>query len=65
MAIEKRERATSRRAYRLYLDERRAEEAERKARTEANRAAHQAITDRLEAEKNAPKPCAPPRVRVL
>ena len=40
MAIEKRERATSRRAYRLYLAERRAEEAERKARTEANRAAH-------------------------
>lgn len=62
MAIEKRERAASRRAYRLYLDERRAEEAERKAKTESNRAAHQAITDRLEEEKKAARL---PRVRML
>ena len=65
MAIEKRERATSRRRYREYLAERRAEAAQRKAKTEANRAAHQAIYDRLEAEKNAPKPSAPPRIRRL
>jgi hypothetical protein len=65
MNIENRERASSRRAYRLYLAERRADAAERKARADAVWAEHQAILDRIEAEKNAPRRSAPPRIRTL
>ena len=63
--VEKRERATSRRAYRLYLAERRAEAAERTARADAVWAEHQAVLDRIEEEKNAPPRSAPPRIRSL
>jgi len=63
-----RERATSRRRYRQYLAERRAEEAERKRRADAVRAEHQAILDRIEEERENPAPLSqsnPPRVRSL
>ena len=66
--IENRERAASRRKYRLQVLDRNRREAEARARAEAIWAEHQAILDRIEAEQNHPPPrsaSSPPRVRSL
>lgn len=63
-----RERAVSRRKYRLMLNARRDEENERRRREQAVRQEHQAVLDRIEAERANPTPMnerAPPRVRSL
>ena len=63
-----RERAVSRRKYRLMLNAQREEAAERRRREQAVAQEHQAILDRIEAERNDPAPMserAPPRVRSL
>ncbi|HEX5238315.1 MAG TPA: hypothetical protein VFW39_07630 [Sphingomicrobium sp.] len=63
-----RERAVSRRKYRLMLNARREEEAGHRRREQAVRQEHQAILDRIEAERENPTPLnerAPPRVRSL
>ncbi|HEX5259561.1 MAG TPA: hypothetical protein VFW35_12390 [Sphingomicrobium sp.] len=65
---EQRERAVSRRKYRLLLDAERREEAERRAREQAVWEEHQSVLDRIEAERENPAPTserAPPRVRSL
>ena len=59
---ENRERAASRRKYRLYLAERRKEEAAARKKADEVRAAHQAVLDRIEQERLNP-PRAEPRVR--
>ena len=67
-AIENRERASSRRKYRLQLLDRERREDEERARAEAVWAEHQAVLDRIEAERENPPPrsaTAPPRVRGL
>jgi hypothetical protein len=63
-----RERAVSRRQYRLMLNARRDEENERRAREQEVWAEHQAVLDAIEAERENPTPLserAPPRVRSL
>jgi hypothetical protein len=66
--LEHRERAASRRKYRLFLAEERAKQAEEKRQADAIRAEHQVILDRIEEEKRNPVPMnirCPPRVRML
>lgn len=66
--LEHRERAASRRKYRLFLAEERAKQAEEKRQADAIRAEHQLILDRIEEEKRNPTPSnirCPPRVRRL
>lgn len=63
-----RERASSRRKYRMKLKLRDAIEAEKKKLTEKLRAEHQAVLDRIEAERRDPslRIChRPPRIRSL
>ena len=60
---ENREQALSRRKYRLQIIRRREREVEAKRQADAIRAAHQAVVDRIEEEKNRPGP--PPRIRRL
>jgi len=65
---DRRERAVSRRKYRLLLEERRVKEDEERRKREAIRAQHQAILDRIEHERANPRPMCerfPPRVRSL
>ena len=65
---EERERAVSRRKYRLLVNAHRAQEAERLRHEQAVWQAHQAILDRIEAERDNPAPMnerMPPRVRSL
>jgi AraC-like DNA-binding protein len=65
---ERRERAVSRRKYRLQLKELDREREEERRRAEAIWAEHQAVLDRIEAERANPLPMsetAPPRVRRL
>lgn len=65
---DRRERASSRRRYRLQLLARREAEAEQKRRAEQIWAEHQAILDRIEQERRNPAPksvTAPPRIRSL
>ena len=63
--VEAREQASSRRKYKLKLKERDRREAEKRARAEAVWAEHQAILDRIEAEKLNPPPPPAPRIRSL
>jgi hypothetical protein len=63
---DRRERATSRRKHRRNLLALRARQAELRRQDEARRAEHQAILDRIEAEREDPIPrsvSAPPRIR--
>jgi hypothetical protein len=53
---ERRERAVSRRKYRLQLKELCRKQDEERRQREAIRAEHQAILDRIEAEKSDPQP---------
>ncbi len=65
---DRRERAASRRRYRLKLLARREEEAARKRRAEQIWAEHQAILDKIEQESRNPGPkiaARPPRIRSL
>jgi len=67
MAVhENRERAASRRKYRIFLAEAEAKKAEEKRRADAIWAEHQAILDRIEAEKARPmNERCPPRITRL
>ena len=63
-----RERAASRRKYRLKLRAEKQRKADEQRRREALWAEHQAILDRIEAEQDSPAPRAassPPRIRGL
>ncbi len=65
---DKRERASSRRKYRMKLAAEKKREAEAQVLAEAIWAEHQAILDRLEAERDDPTPRiarTPPRIRSL
>ena len=64
--VERREQAVSRRKYRLQLKELARKQDEEKCRAEAIRAEHQAILDRIEAERRMPmNERCPPRIRRL
>ena len=66
--VERREQAVSRRKYKLLQQERDRQRQEERRRADAVWAEHQAILDRIEAERQNPRPrseLAPPRVRGL
>lgn len=64
--VERREQAVSRRKYRLQLKHLDRQREEERRRSEAIRAEHQAILDRIEVERNKPmSDRMPPRVRLL
>ncbi|HEY7005706.1 MAG TPA: hypothetical protein VH392_04405 [Sphingomicrobium sp.] len=63
--VEQRERAVSRRKYRLKLQALDREREEERLRAEAIWAEHQAVLDRIEAESEQPRPATEPRIRRL
>jgi hypothetical protein len=62
---ERRERAVSRRKYRLRLQALDREREEERLRADAIWAEHQAVLDRIEAESTQPRPASEPRIRSL